>query len=114
MLTQIEVRCCAQRFLVLVNLYSGEHTQRAIKRQISEPVEVALSKPNPRMWDSVLVVFGEKLNLAVSTYLVKAKSGWDVTRISAGSRCLRFQLHRGREYFVVEYSTKKSVAGVAR
>jgi len=41
-------------------------------------VEAALSKPNPRMWDSVLVVFGEKLKLAISTYLVKAKSGWDV------------------------------------
>ena len=30
------------------------------------------------MWDSVLVVFGEKLKLAISTYLVKAKSGLDV------------------------------------
>lgn len=48
--------------------------QRNFKRQISEPVDICLSKPTPDMWDKVLVTFRDTLGKAESSYLVKAKS----------------------------------------
>lgn len=48
--------------------------KRNVKKIISEPVEVQLSKPNPKMWDSVLKTFKDTLEKAEATYLAKAKS----------------------------------------
>ncbi|KAG9024686.1 Dynamin-like GTPase that mediates homotypic ER fusion [Tulasnella sp. JGI-2019a] len=48
--------------------------ERTFKKQISEPVEVALSKAKPDMWDRVLQAFKESLTACETTYLTKAKS----------------------------------------
>ncbi|GJE92681.1 root hair defective 3 GTP-binding protein [Phanerochaete sordida] len=48
--------------------------ERNFKKQISEPVEVHLSKSAPDMWDKVLVTFRATLGKAESAYLAKAKS----------------------------------------
>ncbi|KAJ7594483.1 root hair defective 3 GTP-binding protein [Mycena floridula] len=48
--------------------------ERNFKKQISEPVELALNKAAPDMWDRVLTTFRETLEKAESTYLAKAKS----------------------------------------
>lgn len=47
--------------------------QRNFKRQISEPVDVALNKAAPDMWDKVLGMFKQLLEKAESSYLKKAK-----------------------------------------
>jgi hypothetical protein len=47
--------------------------QRNFKRQISEPVDVALNKAAPDMWDKVLGAFKQLLEKAESSYLKKAK-----------------------------------------
>ncbi|KIJ18584.1 hypothetical protein PAXINDRAFT_8839 [Paxillus involutus ATCC 200175] len=48
--------------------------ERNFKRQISEPVDVALNKAAPDMWDRVLGAFKQLLNNAESSYLKKAKA----------------------------------------
>jgi hypothetical protein len=48
--------------------------QRNFKKQIAEPVELALNKASPDMWDQVLATFKKTLDKAESTYLAKAKS----------------------------------------
>ena len=48
--------------------------QRNFKKQIAEPVELALNKASPDMWDQVLATFKKTLDKAESTYLTKAKS----------------------------------------
>lgn len=48
--------------------------QRNFKRDISEPVELCLSKPTPEMWDKVLTAFRNTLDKAENAYLTKAKS----------------------------------------
>ncbi|KAF9816747.1 hypothetical protein IEO21_03909 [Rhodonia placenta] len=48
--------------------------ERNFKKQISEPLEIALNKPEPDMWDRVLTVFRQTLEKAESSYLAKAKS----------------------------------------
>lgn len=48
--------------------------ERNFKKQISEPVELALNKPSPDMWDRVLKAFKQTLDKAESSYLSKAKS----------------------------------------
>lgn len=55
-------------------LSESSHFQRNFKKQISEPLEIALNKPEPDMWDRVLTVFRQTLEKAESSYLVKAKS----------------------------------------
>ena len=47
--------------------------QRNFKKQISEPVDVALNKAAPDMWDKVLGTFKQLLEKAESSYLKKAK-----------------------------------------
>ena len=44
------------------------------KKQISEPVDLALNKATPDMWDQVLKTFKETIDKAEATYLAKAKS----------------------------------------
>ncbi|KZP16647.1 hypothetical protein FIBSPDRAFT_865794, partial [Athelia psychrophila] len=48
--------------------------ERNFKQQISEPVDSALNKANPRMWDQVLASFKKTLEKAETTYLAHAKS----------------------------------------
>ncbi|THU96755.1 root hair defective 3 GTP-binding protein [Dendrothele bispora CBS 962.96] len=48
--------------------------ERNIKKQISEPVDLALHKAEPDMWDSILKAFRETLDKAESSYLSKARS----------------------------------------
>ncbi|KAH0827997.1 RHD3/Sey1 [Lanmaoa asiatica] len=48
--------------------------ERNFKRQISEPVDVALNKAAPDMWDKVLEAFKQLLEKAESSYLKKAKA----------------------------------------
>lgn len=47
--------------------------QRNFKRQISEPVEIALNKATADMWDKVLGIFKQLLDKAESSYLKKGK-----------------------------------------
>jgi hypothetical protein len=48
--------------------------ERSVKKQLLEPVEVALSKPSPAMWETVLDTYRKVLDSAESAYLSKAKS----------------------------------------
>ncbi|CDR99977.1 hypothetical protein [Sporisorium scitamineum] len=48
--------------------------ERTFKKNIAEPVEMALNKPTPDMWDKVLSAFRATLEQAEATYLRKAKS----------------------------------------
>ncbi|EJD03026.1 root hair defective 3 GTP-binding protein [Fomitiporia mediterranea MF3/22] len=48
--------------------------ERALKKQISEPVELLLSSPTPGMWDKVLIAFRQTLDKAENLYLSKARS----------------------------------------
>jgi hypothetical protein len=48
--------------------------ERTVRRQLLEPVEIALSKPSPTMWDKVLATYGDVTSSAEKSYLAKAKS----------------------------------------
>ncbi|TFK26512.1 protein SEY1 [Coprinopsis marcescibilis] len=48
--------------------------ERGVKKLVSEPVEMHLTKPAPDMWDKVLKTFKDALTKAENTYLAKAKS----------------------------------------
>ncbi|VDB95922.1 unnamed protein product [Peniophora sp. CBMAI 1063] len=48
--------------------------ERTVRKQIAEPVELALSKPTPDMWDKILTEYTQTLNKAEQNYLSKAKS----------------------------------------
>ncbi|ESK90867.1 protein sey1 [Moniliophthora roreri MCA 2997] len=48
--------------------------ERNFKKQVSEPVEVALHKAEPTMWDHILRSFKETLEKTESSYLSKARS----------------------------------------
>lgn len=48
--------------------------ERTFKKNIAEPVEMALNKPEADMWDKVLAAFRSTLEQAEATYLRKAKS----------------------------------------
>ncbi|KAJ3775731.1 RHD3/Sey1 [Lentinula raphanica] len=48
--------------------------ERNFKKQISEPVELALNRGSPNMWDQVLKAFRDTLDKAEATYLTKATS----------------------------------------
>ncbi|OCF74245.1 protein SEY1 [Kwoniella mangroviensis CBS 8886] len=48
--------------------------ERNVKRQLLEPVEVALSQASPKMWDTVLTTYKEVSEDAEGSYLSKAKS----------------------------------------
>lgn len=48
--------------------------ERTVKRQLSEPVEIALSKPSSTMWDKILTTYNDVTGSAERTYLAKAKS----------------------------------------
>ncbi|KAG6817484.1 Dynamin-like GTPase that mediates homotypic ER fusion [Tephrocybe sp. NHM501043] len=48
--------------------------EKNFKKQISEPVDLALNKAQPSMWDGVLKTFRNTLDKAETTYLTKAKS----------------------------------------
>ncbi|KAG6900781.1 Dynamin-like GTPase that mediates homotypic ER fusion [Termitomyces sp. T159_Od127] len=48
--------------------------EKNFKKHITEPVELALNKAKPAMWDSVLKAFRVSLDRAETTYSTKAKS----------------------------------------
>ncbi|KAF9653272.1 protein SEY1 [Thelephora ganbajun] len=48
--------------------------ERSFKRSIFEPVEIALTKPTPDMWDKVLTAFRRILSKSEAAYLAKAES----------------------------------------
>lgn len=48
--------------------------ERSVKKQLLEPVEVALSKPTPTMWDTVLATYRTVSATAEASYLSKANS----------------------------------------
>jgi len=50
------------------------HLQRNVKKYLSEPVELRLSKASKTMWDQILRIFRDVLDKAESSYLSKAKS----------------------------------------
>ncbi|KAL1411658.1 Dynamin-like GTPase that mediates homotypic ER fusion [Vanrija albida] len=50
------------------------NAERAVKRQLLEPVELALSKPSTTMWDKVLTTYRDVNGAAEKAYLSKAKS----------------------------------------
>ncbi|EIW70479.1 protein SEY1 [Tremella mesenterica] len=62
-------RCRADETKKMVNAI-----ERTVKRQLLEPVELALSKPKPGMWDTVLTAYRQVSSTAETTYLTKAKS----------------------------------------
>jgi len=55
--------------------------QRNFKRSISEPVEIALMKPTPDMWDKVLTTFRKTLDKSEKAYTTKAKSGFSYSPV---------------------------------
>lgn len=58
----------------MVNIADIYPEQRNFKKQISEPVELALNKATPDMWDRVLQTFKDTLEKAETSYLTKAQS----------------------------------------
>ncbi|KAJ7693445.1 RHD3/Sey1 [Mycena rosella] len=50
------------------------HIERNFKKQISEPVDLALNKAAPGMWDDILRAFRQTLSKAEAAYLAKATS----------------------------------------
>ena len=60
--------------MCVYQLNESPRSQRNFKKQIAEPVELALNKPEHDMWDKVLEVFRGNLAKAEASYLKKAKS----------------------------------------
>jgi hypothetical protein len=48
--------------------------ERNVKKQLGEPVEVALSRPSANMWDNLMITFKAVLAKAEKLYLSRAKS----------------------------------------
>lgn len=67
--TQIADQCRAEETKKMVT-----QIERNLKKEISEPVELALARPGADMWDKVLRSFEESMSKAESSYLKKAKS----------------------------------------
>ena len=90
--------------------------ERSIKKQLSEPVEMQLSKPSKNMWDKVLRAFRGALEKAEESYMVKAKSNnyfhyaLVFVRLILGYS-IRLQLHRRREPGVVGRPEETGLAG---
>ena len=55
-------------------------TQRQIKRHLLEPVEVAMTRPKPDLWDEVATTYGKVLDDAEKSYLDKAHRGSSLCR----------------------------------
>ena len=72
MLNQIEV--CSFYPCNFPSLTLSFHWQRNVKKHISEPVELRLSKASKTMWDQILRIFRDILDKAETSYLSKAKS----------------------------------------
>ena len=86
--------------------------QRNFKRQISEPVDVALNKASPDMWDKVLGAFKQLLERAESSYLKKAKGkprGFHIWLPSSWISC-SVQLYRGRKRERARVATRPCLA----
>lgn len=66
---QVANQCRAEETVKMVT-----QIERAFKKEIAEPTELALSKPGVDMWDRALLVFRSALERAEQSYLTKAKS----------------------------------------
>ncbi len=87
-ITHIGTQCCVDETKKMVNQIEvsiqfpdwgfGEVSWYIIQcnmwNQISEPIELALNKPLPIMWDSMLKAFHDVSNKASDVYLKKAQS----------------------------------------
>jgi hypothetical protein len=60
--------------------------ERNVKKQLSEPVEVSLSKPSERMWDNLMITFKAVLARAEKVYMARAKSEFALGSAGVGSR----------------------------
>jgi hypothetical protein len=49
-------------------------SQRSLRKQLAEPVEIGLGKPRDDMWDDLLRVFKTMLETSEEVYRAKAKS----------------------------------------
>ncbi|KIY67094.1 root hair defective 3 GTP-binding protein [Cylindrobasidium torrendii FP15055 ss-10] len=68
-MTHVADQCRKDETKKMVNLI-----ERNFKKQITEPIELAMSTPSPDMWDRILKSFKSTLSKAESTYLIKARS----------------------------------------
>jgi hypothetical protein len=68
-LQHIADQCRADETKKMVNVI-----ERAVKKQLLEPVEIALSKPEADMWETVLTTYRDVSSAAESSYLAKATS----------------------------------------
>ncbi|KAL9936593.1 hypothetical protein V8E36_004661 [Tilletia maclaganii] len=68
-ITQIADQCRAEETKKMI-----VQIERAFKKAIAEPTELALSKSSPEMWDAVLQAFKDALAQAEATYSRRAKS----------------------------------------
>ncbi|KAF8331879.1 protein SEY1 [Cantharellus anzutake] len=68
-ITHIADQCRADETKKMVN-----QIERNLRNQISEPIELALNRPSPTMWDSVLLVLRDALDKASNVYHKKAQS----------------------------------------
>lgn len=89
--------------------------QRNFKKQIAEPVDIALNKATPDMWDKVLGSFQQLLGKAESSYLKKAK-GETIVCLSAYLERMwsSVQLHGGRKYKRTIIASYTCLDGTAR
>ena len=98
MLNQIEV--CSLYAYNLPSLIVSFRLQRNIKKNLSEPIELRLSKASKTMWDQILRIFRDILEKADASYLSKAQSTYAVLVVMIIEMrivTVRFQLHRGRK-----------------
>jgi protein SEY1 len=97
---------------------SSDHPlQRNFKRQILEPVELALNQPTSTMWDQVLRSFRRTLQESEASYLKRARSGFihqHCNSFASRHLFLRFQLHRRRKHDITGNSTPPCVDCVAK
>lgn len=68
-LKTIADRCRADETKKLVN-----SVERTVRRQLLEPVEIALSKPSSTMWDTVVKKYKDVTAASEKAYLAKARS----------------------------------------
>ncbi|CAK5281294.1 unnamed protein product [Mycena citricolor] len=73
-LLQEEVRTVADQCRKDETKKMVNQIERTFKKQISEPVDLALNKAAPNMWDDILSAFKKNLDRVEASYLTKATS----------------------------------------
>ena len=85
--------------------------ERSIKRQLLEPVEVAMSKPIAGLWENIISKYQDVVEAAEYAYLAKAKGECLVASIARSMLICRIQLHRRGECYCTCDTTSQSMAG---